>query len=242
MTSIRSLLSRIPGSPIRPRVHFLHIGKTGGTAVRAALDGTRSRRYRLTLHSHGKRLEHLPPQDRAIAFVRDPVSRFVSGFYSRQRRGRPRYDFAWSEAEERAFRRFSSPDDLARALSSRDSADREAAESAMDSIQHVRDHQTAWFGPDPHEAVQNGRLLFVGSQEHLGEDFERLKALLRIDAAVGLPADPVASHKNPDGLDRSLSPEAKENLFLWYKADFRTLETLAEAFPWLPVYEGSELG
>jgi hypothetical protein len=240
MTSIRSLLSRIPGSPIRPRVHFLHVGKTGGTAVRAALEGTRSRRYRLTLHSHGTRLEHLPPQDLAIAFVRDPVARFVSGFYSRQRRGRPRYDFAWSPEEEVAFQRFSSPDELSRALSSRDSEERKAAQTAMESIQHVRDHQTAWFGPDPQRAIQNGRLLFVGSQEHLGEDFERLKGLLGIDAAVRLPADPVASHKNPDGLDRSVSPEARENLFLWYKTDFRTLGTLATAFPWLPSYEGSE--
>jgi hypothetical protein len=242
MSSIRSFLSRIPGSPVRPRAHFLHIGKTGGTAVRTALDGERCRRYRLTLHSHGTRLEHLPADDVAIAFVRDPLSRFVSGFYSRQRRGRPRYDFPWSPGEEVAFQRFSSPDELARALSSPESVEREAAATGMESIQHVRDHQSGWFGPDPERAVGQGRFLFVGSQENLQEDFDRLKRLLGTDGAIRLPQDPVASHRNPDGLDRSLSPEAKENLFLWYQKDFRTLGILGTAFPWLPRYGGSEPG
>ena len=71
-------------------VHFLHIRKTGGTAVKHALKShLRTRRYLIFLHKHNVKLKDVPVGDKVFFFLRDPVSRFVSGFYSKQRRGRP---------------------------------------------------------------------------------------------------------------------------------------------------------
>jgi hypothetical protein len=105
----------------KQRAHFLHPGKTGGTALKAALapvalDG----RYEIHLHRHNVLLSDISLGDRVFFSVRAPLDRFVSGFNSRRRQGRPRYDIPWSAAEERAFTTFTSPDALGRALSSND--------------------------------------------------------------------------------------------------------------------------
>jgi hypothetical protein len=118
--------------------HFLHPGKTAGTAMKQALqDAGQPPNYRLQLHTHGVRMADLPRGDKFFFVVRDPVDRFVSGFYSRQRQGRPRFVRPWSEGEARAFRRFSTPQELADALSSTGD-ERASAVDALESIEHVR--------------------------------------------------------------------------------------------------------
>ena len=62
----------------------------------------------------------IAPGEPVAFFVRHPVSRFVSGFNSRMRKGRPRRNVEWSEGERWSFERFRTPDELARALASAD--------------------------------------------------------------------------------------------------------------------------
>ena len=117
--------------------HFLHIGKTGGTAVKHALEPFAAE-FGIVLHPHGTTLSHVPAGEHAFFFLREPVARFVSGFNSRKRRGRPRYDYPWTENEQWAFERFATPDDLARSLSSPDPAVAEAAATAMSAGSSIR--------------------------------------------------------------------------------------------------------
>ena len=60
-------------------VHFLHIRKTGGMALKAALSPVAAERG-LLLREHGTALAKVPKGERAVFVVRDPVARFVSGF------------------------------------------------------------------------------------------------------------------------------------------------------------------
>ena len=83
----------------REVVHLLHIGKTGGTALKTALAGAASPTHVLILEDHPTRLRSVPVGERVAFFVRDPLTRFVSGFLSRQRKGRPRYFHDWSAEE-----------------------------------------------------------------------------------------------------------------------------------------------
>ena len=74
-------------------LHFLHIGKTGGTAAKSALRGhENSGDYEIILHEHDFQLKDVPLGEKVVFFVRDPISRFVSGFYGRQRQDLPRHD------------------------------------------------------------------------------------------------------------------------------------------------------
>src|SRR6056297_3418392 len=67
-------------------VHFLHIRKAGGTAIKEALKDI-AVKQNVILHPHKTRLKDIPEGEKVFFFLRNPVSRFVSGFNSRLREG-----------------------------------------------------------------------------------------------------------------------------------------------------------
>ena len=206
-----------------PTAHLLHIGKTGGTAIKTALEHhARGAHYTLAVHPHRFALADVPASEYAVFFLRDPMSRFISGFHSRKRQGAPRYHFPWSPEEALAFGRFDTPNDLALSLSSPDPDVRQAARDGMRSIKHVRDGFAHWLGSVEYLEQRRSGLLFIGFQEHLTEDFDALKRVLGCPD-VALPTDEMAAHRAPAGLDRHLEPQAIENLSAWYAEDYRIL-------------------
>lgn len=208
------------GDPPSAYVHVLHIGKTGGTAVREALcEHTELPACRVYLHWHDTRLRDVPVGDGVVFFLRDPVQRFVSGFYSRQRQGEPRFSAPWSDDERSAFETFGSPEALASALGSADVAIRERAVHAMQSIQHVQASYWNWFESEAYFESRMSDLWFIGFQETLDADFERLKARLGAPAHLSLPTDEVRAHRNPSNLPRTLSAAATAQLERWYARD-----------------------
>lgn len=219
----------------RTPVHFLHIGKTGGTAIKESLEGAVTADYRVVLHPHNVVLRDIPRGEKVFFFVRDPLARFVSGFYSRQRRGRPRYDIPWQPEEEEAFSTFSTPDDLARSLASADAARASAAVRAMRTIRHVRYSYWDWFGDEDQLRARMDDVLFVGALEHLADDFQTLQSVLGLGEAA-LPTDPVRSHRSPSGLDRRLSDASVAALRRWYHRDYQFLDLVADHFGNVPRY------
>lgn len=212
----------------KPRVHLIHVGKTGGTAVKAALrplmnDG----RYQITLHSHGVDLQQIPPRDKFFFAVRDPLDRFVSGFNSRQRRGRPRYDVPWTTGEERAFQMFPTADALGIALSSDDAEQRVGARDALISIKHVRDSYWQWFRDRDYLERRLDDLLLIMWFPGLGSSFTQLCELLELPSDTALPTDNMTAHRNPQSSDRHLSDRAVQNLRAWYGADIAFVELCA---------------
>ncbi len=202
-------------------VHFIHIGKTGGSAIKYALkDHKICKDYVVYTHPHGFNLRDVPRGDAFIFFLRDPISRFVSGFYSRMRQGRPKYFSPWSPGEEKAFEQFETADSLAGALSSADPEVRDAARDAMCSIEHVKDSYLKWFESEEYFLSRLDDLFFVGYQDSLSADFEQLKRKLGLPDCVGLPSDGVIAHRSLGSEDKSLGEQSLENLRSWYKADF----------------------
>ena len=202
-------------------VHVFHIGKTGGTAIRHALEGHLvTSRYVLRLHSHGERLRNVPAGDRVVFFVRDPIGRFVSAFYSRKREGRPRYYYPWTEAERAVFTVFETPNDLALALDAEDAERKELALLGMNGIQHVKNSYWELFENEEYFLSRLPDLFFIGFQERLEFDFQLLKSKLGLPETLVLPKDEVAAHRSPVHLDRRLEPRAAENLRRWYARDY----------------------
>lgn len=168
-------------------VHLLHIRKTGGTVLKHALDTHQLPNGCVVLqHGHETRLRDVPPGHLAIFLLRDTLTRFVSGFYCRQRKGWPRYNPKWTPGESTAFERFQSPNDLARTLSSPDDADRERARDAMGAIQHLCSTLT-WLESDTYLRSRLPDMFYIGFQETLNEDFEVSEAKDR--SASGPPAE-----------------------------------------------------
>jgi hypothetical protein len=204
-------------------VHVLHIGKTGGTAMEEAF---RNVPNTMIFHCHRISLRDIPAGDKIIFLVRDPIGRFVSGFYSRKRQGRPRYNVPWSSQERLAFGSFQTPNDLAIALSSKDPHTRDLAIGAMKAIAHVKTHYKNWLISADYLLKRKADILFIGRQETLEQDFQILRQILGIPAA-SLPTDPVRAHRNPTDLGIELKPEAIENLREWYREDYQMLEVIS---------------
>ena len=210
-------------------VHFIHIGKTGGTAIKHALGRDKpfiTKQFIIFCHPHTFLLKDVLKGEKFFFVVRDPVERFVSGFYSRQRKGMPRAYHEWNAGEKTAFEIFNSPNELALALSSPDETLRKQAMQAMLSIGHVNTSFWDWFKDEGLFKSRIDDLTFIGKQASLDQDFEKLKALLGIPKHIKLPKDDVKAHKNPTSLDKSLNDAAKANLKKWYERDFEFLELL----------------
>jgi hypothetical protein len=209
--------------------HMLHPGKTGGSAVKAAFRQAPVNPERiLHLHRHMTKLRDVPAGDRVFFFVRDPLTRFVSGFYSRQRQGQPRYSAPWNPAEKVAFQKFATPNALGGALASRNPAVRAAAVAAMKGIRHVKSSYWEWFHDPAYFESRLGDVLFIGFQETLDADFQILKSLLNLPRDIQLPQDDATSHRSPAGLDRTLNERAEAALRKWYAADYEFVERCRE--------------
>ena len=205
-------------------LHFIHVGKTGGSAIKSALEPhTRHNNYRLLLHEHRTILTDIPVVEQFFFCVRNPIDRFVSGFYSRQRQGRPRYHYPWSASEEQAFHRYQTPNQLAEALGG-DAEEKKYAQAAMRAIQHVNSFYWDWFIDESYLTSRKNDLLLVCHQQSLNSDFQQLKALINLPESLQLPGKGSAkAHKTPSTKDKSLSAEARKNLEAWYKPDFEFL-------------------
>jgi hypothetical protein len=204
--------------PRQTPIHFLHLGKTGGSAVWAALRPV-VKEKRIIQHGHRTVLADIPNGEAFFFFVRHPVARFVSAFNSRQRRGQPRYNIDWTRREAVAFARFATPDALAVALSAGDEPVRKAAERAMLGIRHIKSTYVGWFRDEAYLRSRLESAVFVGLQEHLSDDFEILKERLALPAHIALPQDPIAAHQTPSGFSTTLGAEGGRNIERWYAGD-----------------------
>ena len=208
----------------KAKLHFLHISKTGGTAIIHALASPASQaaNYQLCLHKHDVKLRDVPKGEKVFFFVRDPIMRFVSGFYSRLRQGKPRYVRAWSAKEKQAFSSFRTPNELAESMSSQDEALRQKAFDALKSIRHVATSYKGWFGEFAYLESRMDDIFFIGFQETLNKDFNLLLRALELSPqSVQLPRDRVAMHKTPFHFDYSLSQTSLQNLFSHFSKDYQ---------------------
>jgi len=208
-------------------IHLLHIGKTGGTSLIKMLEGISNTKYSIKVHPHQYTLKDIPESDKAIFFLRNPLDRFVSGFYSRKRKGQPTYNVPWNEAEEKAFKTFETPNELARALSSDNDELKNSAEAAMRGIRHVNTHFKDWLYSSKYLKTKSKKIYFIGFQENFDKDVRQLFQKLTRE---NLNSEVVKSHQTFKKENKELSEEAKTNLMQWYKDDFelyRFCETLA---------------
>jgi hypothetical protein len=208
-------------------VHMLHIPKTAGSALQfilgSKLNNIDPERTRLELCGHAKTLAQIfegeeGKQPLVAFFVRDPVSRFRSGFNSRLRQGQPRYNSPWTAKEQMAFGVYRTPDQLASALSAEDSAQK-SARCAFNVIRHVRRQLSRWLISPEYLDQHVDRIFYIGLQETFESDAKGLLRKLGLDDTLP-EMDEHVRHATPQGFDLTLSDRAIENLKRWYADDY----------------------
>jgi hypothetical protein len=196
-------------------IHFLHIGKTDGSALKYALRSV-ALDCNMVLHDHRFSLRDVPWNDAVIFSIRSPLDRFVSGFNSRLRQGQPRIFAPWQFGEQEAFERFSNPNSLAESLWTDDLEAQMAARRAMLVIGHVRTSYADWLWSVPYVQQRKTSVLFILATESLSDDFEHLKRRLVFPSSLHLPKNPIHAHRTPAGFSVQLSERAVRNLECWY--------------------------
>jgi hypothetical protein len=217
-------------------LHFIHIGKTGGTALKRGLRRSRLAYWasddprevretpygRIQLHHHGFRIHDVPPGDYAFFCLRDPVDRFLSAFFSRLNKGQPRYYFEWTDGERRAFEAFPTPQRLAAALAGDDADGRAHAERALRDIHHAG-FMTRLVGSPTQLRSRLDQVVYIARQETLATDWEQLKALLQLPTEAALPTGRRQAHRRDPSLDATLDPAGTAALRRWYRRDYLLL-------------------
>lgn len=217
-------LRRPPQKPAKPSnaIHFLHIGKCAGTQIGHLVNqiNALSGEKRINKRAHDVYLRNLPKDSQYFFSIREPISRFYSGFYSRKRKGRPRLYSEWSAYDAFAFETFEHANDLAESLfePGRTGAD---AIAAIKSIRHTAQDQIDWF-------YLCGAFLEVRPPIHIirqsnfSEDFHKFlyfAGLEEYSSAVRIISGNEGSHANDYSDTLPLSEKAKENLMRWYSQD-----------------------
>jgi hypothetical protein len=187
--------------------------------------------YHIHFHGHVVTLADVPVGEKIMFVVRDPLTRFVSAFNGRLREDRPRYHYPWTAEERIAFEIFSTPDQLATALSAADKTVRKQAERAMRDIGHINTSYWHWFGDEAAFRSRLSDLFFIAFQERLDDDFDLLKSKLGFPPEARLPEDETLAHRTPAGFARHLGDVARANLELWYERDLAFVRLCRELAP-----------
>jgi len=234
----RSLLQM--GKDPAPHMTFLHIGKTGGSSLKTALedhisnmklqmlDHEGSKQFVLDLLHGTRRLQ----SESIVLFVRAPVHRFVSAWISRLRQGQPDYYIPWTTGEEEAFQFFASPDALACALSSADNSTTEKARKAMAEIHHVKDSLSSYLQGLEGIKTISSSIALVGRTEYMDEDYASFLQLLEArDLLDSSPPTelPQVHNTSSDEWDqyKYLSRCAVLNLRKHYSEDYQIIRYLS---------------
>ena len=200
-------------------IAFLHIGKNAGTQIMHLAGQLKPHGLQVHQLPHTKKLYEVPPALNYFFSIRDPITRFKSGFYSRKRKGQPRIYVEWTQPEAMAFGKFAHANDLAEALFRNDATGLDAAQ-AIQSIRHTAMQQIDWFERVGFLGVRPP--VWIIRQENFAADFgiflERMGLALRFSDLQ--PAEDAAkAHSNDYSQTPPLSDLAKENLRRWYARD-----------------------
>jgi len=209
----------------RPTFVFFHLGKTGGGSVRQLLGPIRSQwvsvGHRGTLDEIQQQWPDLP----MVFFVRDPLTRFVSGFNNFRRAVVHKSTGKLpSDHQLVAYSLFATANDLAEGLVSHDEHTRSSAHWAIGRLGFLSNHLTANLGSPAIVDQHRPQIALIGLFERFDISIEAMRVALHLPASLQLPAEPSLAHRGLSHLPNQLSPMGRAAVTQWYRADIALYE------------------
>ena len=219
---------------IFPSLHFIHVGKCGGTAIMYNFmkNGIHLEQYHLNRPNN-----ETIKQKYFLLWIRNPLSRFVSAFYHAKNTlqgdeslipyRKDKKSFVFSETYDNLISRFETANDLALNLSRGHLHNRK---NAMDCVFSGEEHILKGLGYYTYNGDfihKNKNRIFVGRLEHFEQDLKYfVESKLKVPFTLHMD-NKIRENKNNN--DKSLSQEAIDNLIAFYQdSDYKALKTLLE--------------
>lgn len=170
---------------------------------------------------HSRALKIIDKNDYFVVFVRSPLKKFVSGFISRLREGRPLFNTPHTAAEKVTYSLYQDPESLAMDLYHQHEQIRDMARKCMKSVIHLRMSFKSYFESVENLEAVRERILFVGRTENMKEDFDQLQIVINLPK-VTLTNDPVLAHTTPPEFKakEKMSKKARHNVLKYYAEDY----------------------
>ena len=213
---------------VRPKkkvvINILNIGRISIPYMESLLNGKELDGYQVKFRPPRIRLKNLPVGSRVWVIVRDPISRFISSFYSRRYEGKPLFMIPWTEAEKSLYHRYETVNDLAEALSD---------ENALVRFRAIQDMRDIGFLDRVYQHYYEGLTQDDCDKEiHAITDIEQIEA---VECEVKKIFDVPTSLKldDPDEAlmqtcDWHLSDTGLENLRLWFQKENSYYDSIVE--------------
>lgn len=219
---------------IFPSLHFIHVGKCGGTAIMYNFmkNGIHLEQYHLNRPTN-----ETIRQKYFLLWIRNPLCRFVSAFYHAKNTlqgdeslipyRKDKKSFVFSETYDNLIYRFETANDLALNLSRGHLHNRK---NAMDCIFSDEEHILKGLGYYTNNGDfirKNKNRIFVGRLEHFEQDLKYfVESKLKVPFTLHMDNK---IRKNKNNNDKSLCQEAIDNLIAFYHdSDYKALKTLLE--------------
>lgn len=223
---LRLFFQRLCAKISRKKImHILHIDKCGGTFVMDFFESVDSPvDYKLILNPHDVFLTDVKANEVAMVTLRNPVTRFISGFNCRKRMGKPLDLIPYTVSEEKVFKVFQTADALACALSSDDPHLQALARFGMVNVNHINWCQAKWFPSKWIDLREKSPCLMkICIQESLNSDLIDFCAAFGIDSRAIEEKPRLRESSEPNS---ALSAVAEENIRRWYSEDYELFHRL----------------
>jgi len=209
------------------KVHFLHLGKCAGTHIKAVcneINRLSGDRY-IIAHKHDVYLKDIPESAPYFFSIREPISRFVSGFYSHKWIVQNNLDANWKNYVDFAYKKFDEANDLAEALFEDGTRGSDAA-AAIKSIRHTSQNQIDWFCCHGFFLHVRPPIWIIRQDNFESDLFELLYRANICEHADEILKNLSTRVRNPTNYSCSteLSGKAVRNLKIWYSQDIAFYE------------------
>ena len=200
-------------------MHILHIPKTGGTAIKYAIEGMPDAPVSIIDAGHNFHLNHLSGP--CMIILRDPLERFCSAFWERKtmllrkaeadRNSYRSFGYAlYSPGEKRVLDVCNEPNDFVRYLRTGNSL------GHHDILAELTASITRWIGNMENYLVNEGKIAVAC-------DIENLTAVMQKRFGITLPTDPFRK-RSRQLFDIEQSYELDADNLKWFKTVYRKLD------------------
>jgi len=207
-----------------PDFVFLHIAKAGGGSIRQFLAPIRGRwagaGHQFDLDTVAEQWPDAP----MFFFVRDPITRFVSGFNNYHRAVVHKGMKLPQDSHIVSYHLFPTANDLAEGLASDDEFTLSAAHYAITHLAFLARHLVHYLGPTENIDRHRDRIAYIGHFEQFDASVEAMREILDLPPYLELPEDEAKAHRSQASLPTYLSDTARAALRDWYAADIVVYE------------------